>query len=207
MIMNERLEKLKNSRLQLEEYNRQIDEANSRRDKRKLDELKSSRKVFVQKVLRENWGNKGEEVYRWVATGLEPEMIFYTEFFGCQVADEGLTTSQIRNLYHEAKKIQMAGASDLARLELARGAKSSDNINFSAQNALLMMGPRLSYAAARSGKTGGKLLKQALTAGLNAVMETDDVEQKIERFNNFSDFFEAVLCYHKTAGGKDSDKN
>jgi CRISPR-associated protein Csm2 len=175
------------------------------REKHNRNNHYKDRKAVVKKALDEFDGN---EIQGWITEGFVPETVYFTEFFGYQVAEEGLTTSQIRNLYHEVKKIQMSGATDLARLEQERrGENNPTKVKFSAQNSLLMLSPRLSYAAARSNKEGGKLLKRVLIAGLNAVMETDDLEKKIERFNNFSDLFEAVLCYHKTAGGKDSDKN
>ncbi len=86
-----------------------------------------------------------------------------------------LKTNQIRKVYGAVKKIQM-----------------SDEFR---RNDLIMLKPKLAYAAARN--RGVTPLKEALTQAI------DKVGDDPQRFKNFVDFFEATLAYHKVHGGQD----
>lgn len=96
---------------------------------------------------------------------------------GQQLAKQGLTTSQIRNIYGAVKKMQMKGG----KLDTHK---------------LLMLKPKLAYAAKRHGR-GVETLKDVLTDAIGFV------ENDPANFNRFVDFFEAILAYHKDAGGRD----
>lgn len=87
-----------------------------------------------------------------------------------------LTTSQIRNIYGAVKKMQMKGGLDTHKL--------------------LMLKPKLAYAAKRHGG-GVETLKDVLTDAIGFV------ENDLKKFNRFVDFFEAILAYHKAYGGRD----
>lgn len=87
---------------------------------------------------------------------------------------EKLTTSQLRNIFGEVKRLHLKRRFD--------------------QRRLLLLKPKLRYMAARHG-LGAKALRTVLEKGID---EVDD-DQK---FNRFVEFFEAILCYHKAAGGK-----
>ena len=63
------------------------------------------------------------------------------------------------------------------------------------RNDLVMLKPKLAYAAARNDAVTD--LKDALTQAI------DRVGDDPQRFKNFVDFFEATLAYHKAAGGQD----
>ena len=97
------------------------------------------------------------------------------EKFGKQLARD-LTTSQIRNIYGAVKKMQMKGELDTHKL--------------------LMLKPKLAYAAKRHGG-GVETLKDVLTDAIGFV------ENDLKNFNRFVDFFEAILAYHKSYGGRD----
>ena len=92
---------------------------------------------------------------------------------GQQLA-RNLTTSQIRNIYSAVKKMQMKGELDTHKL--------------------LMLKPKLAYAAKRHGG-GVDTLKDVLTQAI------DLVGNDSKKFNRFVDFFEAILAYHKAYGG------
>ena len=96
------------------------------------------------------------------------------EQFGQQLA-RNLTTSQIRNIYGAVKKMQMKGG----ELDTHK---------------LLMLKPKLAYAAKRHGG-GVDTLKDVLTQAI------DLVGKDKEKFSRFVDFFEAILAYHKFYGG------
>lgn len=86
-----------------------------------------------------------------------------------------LKTSQIRKVYGAVKKIQM-----------------SDEFR---RNELVMLKPKLAYAAVRNNAVID--LKDALTQAI------DQVGNDPKKFKNFVDFFEAILAYHRAAGGQD----
>ena len=83
-----------------------------------------------------------------------------------------LKTAQIRKVYSTVKKIQM-------------------NKTFN-RNELVLLKPRLAYAAARNRDVED--LRDALTQAIDKV-------KTIEDFKNFVDFFEAILAYHRAFGG------
>lgn len=93
---------------------------------------------------------------------------------GQQLVQERLTTSQIRNIYGAVKKMQMKGELDTHKL--------------------LMLKPKLAYAAKRHGG-GVETLKDVLTQAIDLVGDDS------KKFNRFVDFFEAILAYHKFYGG------
>ena len=100
------------------------------------------------------------------------------EQLGKQLA-RNLTTSQIRNIYGAVKKMQMKGEFDTHKLA--------------------MLKPKLAYAAKRHERQsrGINTLKDVLTQAI------DHVENDSKKFNRFVDFFEAILAYHKSYGGRD----
>lgn len=118
----------------------------------------------------------------------EPEaLVKLAENIGKRLAlDDKLTTSQIRNIFGEARKIQ-----------------SRWTITNSQRTALVLLQPKLAYQAARHRQV--EYLKSCLTDAIQAVVsEGSDRDQKeLERFRRFMDFFEAILAYHKASGGRD----
>lgn len=108
-----------------------------------------------------------------IEKGGEP-LVTAAESLGQKLA-RNLKTSQIRKVYGAVKKIQM-----------------SDEFR---QNDLIMLKPKLAYAAARNDAVMD--LKEALTQAI------DQVGDDPQKFKNFVDFFEATLAYHKAAGGQD----
>lgn len=97
------------------------------------------------------------------------------ENLGNMLERRRLKTSQIRKVYGAVKKIQM-----------------SDDFK---QNDLIMLKPKLAYAAARNDEVTD--LKDALTQAIDRVGDDPG------KFKNFVDFFEATLAYHRAAGGRD----
>ena len=106
-----------------------------------------------------------------IENGGEP-LVTAAEILGRKLA-RSLKTSQIRKVYGAVKKIQM-----------------SEEFN---RNELIMLKPKLAYAAARKPEVEG--LKDTLTKAIN---EVDDDK----KFKNFVDFFEAILAYHRAFGGE-----
>ncbi len=102
-------------------------------------------------------------------------LVTAAEDLGNRLKNRQLKTAQIRKVYGAVKKIQM-----------------SDEFH---RNDLIMLKPKLAYAAARNDEVTD--LKDALTQAI------DKVGDDSQRFKNFVDFFEATLAYHRAAGGRD----
>ena len=133
---------------------------------------------------RDNRGSQGRDRRDSTRVNLEARVINEggetlvkeAEQLGKRLA-RNLTTSQIRNIYGAVKKMQMKGG----ELDTHK---------------LLMLKPKLAYAAKRHGG-GVDTLKTVLTQAI------DHVGNDQKKFNRFVDFFEAILAYHKAYGGRD----
>lgn len=112
-----------------------------------------------------------------IEEGGEP-LVKAAEDLGNQLENKGLKASQIRKIYNAVKKIEWSGFD---------------------QKQLVLLKPKLAYAAARDRERQKPvtLLKDVLTVAI------DQVGDIPEKFQNFVDFFEAILAYHKDAGGQE----
>lgn len=123
--------------------------------------------------------------------GIDEAAIIFAENFGKRLADiqndgrpskAAMTTTQIRNFFGEVKRIQASGGYE---------GKSSD---------FLLIRPKLAYAEARV------LAKQGNTkvSDFRKVIElAHKCVKNNEQFQNFVDFMEAILAYHKASGGRE----
>lgn len=141
------------------------------------------------------YGLQGIE--NWISNGLDADAIKFTEAFGKFLAKpkqgKPLTTSQIRNIYGEFTRIK----------QLFDGNNKLSEI--------IMIKPKLAYAAARASKDPSKSLNPVhkhlmdiLSEGINSVMSGNSEKIREYRFLNLANFFEAILAYHKVFGGKTS---
>jgi len=124
-----------------------------------------------------------------VRNGIDNEFIQWAEQFGKRIANprdygqkdsDKVTTSQIRNIYGTVKKLEMN-----AELNLP---------------AILLLKPRIAYATARNKGLGD--LAQVITKAIDVISQGRDDAQKQEYFQRFCKGFEAILAYHRAAGGK-----
>lgn len=122
----------------------------------------------------------------WITQGLRADAVASAKELGETLAQKGVSTTQIRNVFGEIKKIQALG------ITKEKG-----------QSRLYMIGPKLAYAIGRlDGKNDGKK-RDALTTLLENVeravtwIDKGDGET---RFNHFVDYMEAVVAYHKFKG-------
>lgn len=136
---------------------------------------------------RDRWEVKSSDVKTWIKEGFEPDTINYTEKFGEFLVQARLTTSQIRNIFNEVKRIQA--------IVLQQNGLASVRKDF------LMLRPKLAYAAKRAGNRGIESLREVLDTAHQAVELEGETSKKT--FNNFVDFFESILAYHKAKGGSE----
>ncbi len=117
-----------------------------------------------------------QELEQIIIEGDANTLVKVAERLGKDFAND-LSTSQIRNVFGEVKRLQMRKEFDVY-----------------AARELLLLKPKLAYQA---GRHGGKVkdLEQILSKAIDRVTDP-------KHFENFADFFEAILAYHKAHGGK-----
>lgn len=102
---------------------------------------------------------------------------------GAELA-QPLSSSQIRAFFGAVRQVEMGWPVHATAEDARRGRRQ-----------LLLLRPKLAYQAARSG--GGMTRLQGVLDPAITLVEGDR-----ERFQNFVDFFEAILAYHRAAGGR-----
>lgn len=116
----------------------------------------------------------------WIKSGINSHCIDYTREFGNFLKQNHFTSSQFRNFYGELKRIQM------------KGLKNN-------KNAFLLLEPKLAYAAARETdnkkKDSSNEFYRIISRAHRLVLNASGDES--EKFNNFCDFVEAILAFHK----------
>lgn len=92
--------------------------------------------------------------------------------------NDRLTTNQIRNIFTIAKKMQM---------------KEVD------WNEFILLKPRIAYMTKKTGSNlGARILGDILVEAVDAAYQG----KENHHFKNFMDFFEAILAYHVSYGGR-----
>jgi CRISPR-associated protein Csm2 len=167
------------------------DSQNYREQLDKLDESIHKKNGDDKKNLEKQRTEKFEEVIskfekdlpeKSITNSLTDQAIMFAEFFGRYLVSLDLSTSQIRNVFGEIKRLQQSQKLD--------------------QNHLLMIKPRLVYSTERKGTKGSKKFREVIEKAFDMVIQARDEKQKITRFENFANFFEAILAYHRSFGGK-----
>ena len=114
----------------------------------------------------------------WITDRADESMIAFADTAGKYMADNKLTNSKIRSIYGEIKRIQMGGY--------------EDNVP-----SFLLLRPKVAYALGRDKNNKGlQLFKLVFDAAAKSVT-------KKEEFQNFCNFIEAILAYHRANGGND----
>lgn len=134
----------------------------------------------------------------WITEGIKKDCVDYTEKLGkhlCALDDRGragrdaLTTSQIRNFFGEVKRIQNVG------IEKTKS-----------KSAFILIRPKLAYATARVTQRN---YRSRITTFREVVEEAyqhvdiENAENRKKHFQNFVDFLESTLAFHKVYGGRD----
>jgi len=137
--------------------------------------------------MKQDFKNRGQErrpasagkLAQAVQKGIDNQFIRWAEDFG-HVIKEKVTTSQIRNIYGTVKRLEMETEVDLAKV--------------------LLLKPRIKYTRARN--QGPDELADELCFAIDAIDKGETAAEKQQRFRRFAQGFEAILAYHRAAGGK-----
>lgn len=131
-----------------------------------------------------------QEIEAIIVRGDAKTLVESAERIGTALARRGLTTSQIRGVFGSVRLIQMKWSQTSSEAE----AKA-------ALHQLLLLKPRLAYQASRDNDRTGAVddLQKVLVPAIDRVTTR-------QHFNRLVDYFEAILAYHKAAGGRDDDR-
>jgi len=131
----------------------------------------------------------------WIAKAIDEKCIDYTEDLGEYLCDlderqrtgrDALTTSQIRNFFGEIKRIQNVGIKQET-------------------SAFLLIRPKLAYATARAKQRNAysRIIMFRNVVELAYKNVDTQSEELPKHFQNFVDFLESTLAFHKVHGGRD----
>ena len=113
----------------------------------------------------------------WISEKVDRDMIVFTEKAGQMMKSKNLSTSQIRNVYGEIKRIQVAGY-------------EKEKTSF------YLLKPKMAYALGRDDKNLGlKLFKKIFDKCFDYVKDE-------KTYKNFCNLIEALIAYNKSFGGK-----
>lgn len=134
----------------------------------------------------------GQSLRQIIGDGNAQELVTQAEVLGGALGQRNgphnLTTNQIRAIFGTVRQVQMSWDS-----------------SSQADRQLVLLKPKLRYRAARDRSKGLNLLADVLSESIDLVLaepKDDNAPDKKARFGYFVDFFEAILAYHKVAGGK-----
>ena len=135
----------------------------------------------------------------WIRTdiGLGKEPIEWAQLFGTYLAHRDkkeklneLSTSQIRRFFGQIKRLQAKGYTQESRSDL------------------LMLKPQLAYAVGRDKKKSrrgwnGKIAEfyHEIHKAIEAI-EDQSIQKEQQYFKNFVNLLEAIVAYHRYAGGE-----
>jgi CRISPR-associated protein Csm2 len=126
---------------------------------------------------------------REIVTSESPQaakkLVEWSEHLGEFLARRGLTTSQIRKVFGEVRRLWMEaqkGWTDVLTRKVH------------------LLIPKLEYAARK--EVAVKALRAVLVRSIREVLEGGNHDEIRKRFERFVEFFEAILAYHYAFGGK-----
>lgn len=176
------------------EYRGKIDSLETQIRDKKEDFKKEKDKSKKEKIYKEikNLEDNLDKVYEEIFNEFEKDIelksvdeineqtILFSEFLGRYLVQLNLSTSQIRNVYGEVLRLKMKGFD---------------------KNKLVLLKPRLAYSTERKeGADGSKKFREVIEKALDKVIFNEGNEEIL--FENFANFFEAILAYHRSFGGK-----
>jgi len=136
--------------------------------------------------------NISQNDIRIIITGTDADaarlLVKSADSLGSTLKNSGLTTSQIRSLFGEVRKIEAQW--------------NMENAQQKALRRFILLKPKMAYQAKRSQGGAVRELVDVLDPAVDVVINEKDEGMREANFRNFVSFFEAILAYHKAAGGR-----
>lgn len=136
-----------------------------------------------------------DKIHEWMTKGIDFDTDSFAHDFGNELAEEGLSKTQIRNVFGEVKRLEM---------------KVQDKQpNESIRPDFVLLRSKFAYAIKRAESRYNKDMfaryKKVIWAAQEAVLKGSEEDYNVfrKRLIRFAQFFEAILAYHKVHGGRD----
>lgn len=170
--------------LKLKEEVRMLDaESDSAKKANNWAKVRDNEKTKAQKFKAFANRYSNADIQHWIGiSGFDQDTSLFMEFFGGYLALSNLTTSQIRNVFGEVKRMEMQ--------------QEFPN------DKLLMLKARLAYNTKRNATEGSKAFQEKIEVAIDEIFGDSNIEEKQRRFEKFTLFFEAILAYHRAYGGR-----
>jgi len=124
-----------------------------------------------------------QQIDNWIKEKINRETIAFVEVAGRYLAENDMSTSQIRIAFGQLRKIQMNGFEN-------------------SSTEFLMLTPKLAYAAERHKKVGVWMFYDFFKFASSKI-DINNIELGKTQFKNFMQIIEGMLAFHKSYGGKD----
>jgi CRISPR-associated protein Csm2 len=143
---------------------------------------------------------------KWITEAIDDPFLEFIEGFGFYLVDKrspndnrpgrnAMTTSQLRNIFSEAKQIE----SQIKMIQSSsdKETKWKDTI----KPRILLLRPKIAYATARAVDRDRDSRMKAFGEVVDSALRV--ASKKIDYYKNFIQMFEAIIAYHKKYGGRD----
>ena len=136
-----------------------------------------------ERIQNPNWQQEFKD--SWITDGADKALVLFAQDAGEYMAPlyptdgNALSNSQIRNVFGEIKRIQMKGLTDNE-----------------SRSSFYLLRAKVAYATGRN-KTDSMRMFEKIFNKAWLLVDGDDT-----KFQNFCNFLEAILAYHKSFGGK-----
>lgn len=121
----------------------------------------------------------------------EPQLLIQTaRAIGKQMAEQRVTTSQVRNIFGPVRVLQLRW-----RVE---DSQDADDVF----RQIMLLRPKIAYQAKRTANLA--MLRDVLDAAIEEIGKAGTRKERFTRFRRFVEFFESILAYHTAEGGKTS---
>jgi len=165
-----------------------IGEMNKNNSKKRREELKkklNASKNNMERLLRENTRVLSDLI---IEKKDSRALVVAGEAIGLYLKAEGITSSQMRNIFGYAKKIDQEVKN------------TNEPLSDGVVHKLLLLSPKLAYVAGREKSRDKKGALELLRDFFDRCVEKIGTDAK--KFKRFIDLFESILSYHKFYGAK-----
>jgi len=123
------------------------------------------------------------KIKEWIQKEIDIDTVSFADKFGKSIQEGRMTTSQIRNIFGEMRRIQMNGY-------------------VSQKTSFLLLKPKLAYAVKRNEINGLRDFYEYFKIAYSSVDTKNDTDGT-KQFKNMIELTETILSYHKFYGGKE----
>lgn len=129
----------------------------------------------------------------WITDRIDKDAVVFANDFGGFLKKD-LKSSQIRSFFGEVKRLEFK-----SRIQ-KHGVEFINEDEFVRD--FLLLGPKIAYSAQRQDTDGYRQFKEVMFKAIKYVNTDQKKGVEKKHFDNFVDLFEAIIAFHKAAGGK-----